>query len=441
MPVFRLLRFLLLFFFCAQFYLPSAASQTMFHGNPAHTGVYDSPGPSQFGGVKWMFHTGGAIVASPAIADGVVYIASLDGYLYAVDQETGKEKWKYKSQMPIASSAAVSGGMVYFVSSVGALAALDAATGTVKWVLPTEYERKFEAKNLHGYPPAAQTMPDAWDMFLSSPTVFNGKVFFGSGDGNVYAVDAQTGVLQWKFPTRDVVHASPAVVGNVVYIGSWDSYLYAIDADSGQEKWSFKTGEDPGIHNQVGFQSSPAVVDGVVYVGCRDAHVYAVDAVTGKKKWDYPTSKSWVIGTPAVRDGVVYVGTSDSSRFMALDAKTGRLRLNINAKAYVFSSPALAGDLAYVGDHNGRFYAINIRTGKLAWEFQTDASKKDPFKVLKADGTLNQEVLYAPVFGDFEDMYLSLYRFMSIGAIVSSPVVDKGKVYFGSMDGNLYALQ
>ena len=413
----------------------------MFHGNLAHTGVYESSGPKHLDGVKWSFHTGGAIVSSPAIVDGVVYISSMDDHLYAIDQETGKEKWNFKSSMPIASSPAVAGGTVYFVSSAGSLAALDIATGKVKWVLPTEYERKFEAKNLHGYPPAAQIMPDVWDIFTSSPAVANGKVFFGSGDGNVYAADAQTGVLQWKFPTKDVVHASPAVVGNTVYIGSWDSYLYAIDAETGQQKWAFKSGEDAVIHNQVGFQSSPAVVDGVVYVGCRDAHVYAIDAATGREKWDYPTSKSWVIGTPAVRDGVVYVGTSDSSRFMALDAKTGRLRFNFDVKSYMFSSPALAGDLAYAGDHNGRLYAINIKSGKLEWEFLTDGAKKDSFKVLNADGTLNQEALYAPAFGDFEDMYVSMFKFMSIGAIMSSPVVDKGVVYFGSMDGNLYAVQ
>jgi eukaryotic-like serine/threonine-protein kinase len=419
----------------------SAIPQTMFHGNLAHTGVYDSAGPAEFHNVKWAFHTGAAIVASPAIADGVVYIPSMDGHLYAINQETGKEKWNFKSSMPIASSPAVAAGLIYFVSSGGALDAVDIATGKIKWVLPTEYERKFEAKNLHGYPSAAQTMPDAWDMFTSSPAVANGKVFFGSGDGNVYAADAQTGVLQWKFATKDVVHASPAVVGGTVYIGSWDSYLYAIYAETGQQKWAFKTGEDAAIHNQVGFQSSPAVVDGVVYVGCRDAHVYAIDAVTGREKWDYPTSKSWVIGTPAVRDGVVYAGTSDSSRFMALNAKTGRLRFNFDAKSYMFSSPALAGDVAYAGDHNGRLYAINIKTGKLVWEFQTDAAKKDPFKILNADGTLNQEALYAPGFGDFEDMYLAMFKFMSIGAIVSSPVVDNGVVYFGSMDGNLYAVQ
>jgi outer membrane protein assembly factor BamB len=126
---------------------------------------------------------------------------------------------------------------------------------------------------------------------------------------------------------------------------------------------------------------------------------------------------------------------------MALDAKTGRLRFNFDAKAYMFSSAALAGEFAYVGDHNGKLYAIDAKSGKLVWEFQADASKADPLKILNADGSLKQEVLFAPVFGDFEDMYVDFYKFTTIGAIMSSPVVDKGVVYFGSMDGNLYALQ
>lgn len=377
----------------------TALAQSTFHGNVARTGAYEEPGPTRFGGVKWAFKAGGAIVTSPAVADGVVYIGSLDGHLYAVEQDTGKEKWNFKSSRPIASSPAVDGGTLYFVSSAGALVAIDTATGKPKWVFAAEFERKFEAKGLHGYPSAAQTIPDAWDIFTSSPAVAGGKVFFGSGDGGVYAVDAETGLLQWKFATQDVVHASPAVSGSTVYIGSWDSSLYAIDAVTGQQKWSFKAGDDPAIHNQVGFQSSPAVVD-----------------------------------------GTVYVGTSDSARFMALDAKTGVLRFNFDAKAYVFSSAAVAAGLVYVGDHNGKFYAISASTGKLVWEFRTDASKADPMKVLNPDGSLNQDA-FAPVFGDFEDMYLDFYRFVSIGAIMSSPVVDRGVVYVGSMDGKLYAIE
>jgi hypothetical protein len=168
--------------------------------------------------------------------------------------------------------------------------------------------------------------------------------------------------------------------------------------------------------------------------------VYALDARSGRKKWDYPTSKSWVNSTPAVADGVVYASTSDSSRFMALDAKTGRLRFNFDAKAYVFSSAAIAGETAYFGSHNGKLYAVDTRSGTLRWSFQTEASRLDRLKILNADGSLNQDA-FVPVFGDFQDMYLDLYRFISVGAILSSPVVDRGLVYVASMDGNLYALR
>jgi outer membrane protein assembly factor BamB len=236
------------------------------------------------------------------------------------------------------------------------------------------------------------------------------------------------------------VHASPAVVNGNVYVGSWDGTFYAIDADSGLQRWAFKGGDDPAIHNQVGFQSSAAVVDGTVYVGCRDAHVYALDAATGRRKWDYPTSKSWVNGTPAVRDGVVYVGTSDSARMLALDARSGRLRFSVDAKAYVFSSAAVAGDLVYFGSHNGRLHAIDARSGQSVWEFETEASKGDRLKVLKPDGGLNQDA-FAPLFGDFEDMYLDVYRFISVGAFLASPTLDHGVIFIGSTDGNLYALE
>lgn len=91
-----------------------ALTQSTFHGNVQRTGAYDTPGPTRFGGVKWAFKTGGAIVTSPAVADGVVYIGSLDGHLHALDRDTGKEKWNFKSSRPIASSPAVDGGDALF---------------------------------------------------------------------------------------------------------------------------------------------------------------------------------------------------------------------------------------------------------------------------------------------------------------------------------------
>jgi eukaryotic-like serine/threonine-protein kinase len=420
-------------------FLQSGNAQTTFHGNNARTGVYDSPGPNQLNGARWVFKTGGPIVSSPAVADGVVFIGSSDGGLYALNQDTGQQKWKVMITDPISSSPAVANGFVYFLAYDGVFYALAADTGAIVWRFATGGERRFEAKGIHGLTPSDQNIADPMDLFLSSPAVFNGRVYFGSSDGNVYALDAKTGIVQWSFETKDIVHASPAIANDTVYVGSWDSYLYALNAETGQEKWRFKTGEDPVVHNQVGFQSSPAVSDGTVYVGCRDGHVYAVDAATGKKKWDYSTSQSWVNGTPALRDGVVYVGTSDTHRFHALDAKTGRLLFTFDAQALIFGSAALAGHLAYVGAFNGRLYAIDTKSGKLAWQFQTDSSKRDPQKVFAADGTVDNAAV-APLFHNFLDMTLYLYKMFSVGAIVSSPVVDRGTIYFGSADGNVYAL-
>lgn len=431
-------RFLILA--CGLLAAACANAQATFHGDAARTGVYRDGGPAPAGKQRWAFDAGAAIVGSPVVSGGIVYFGALDGHLHAVDLATGAAKWKFKSRMPIASTPAVVDGTLYFTSSTGALAALDAATGEPRWVCPVEAERRFEARGLHGYPPASQVIPDAWDVFTSSPAVSDGLVFFGAGDGGIYAVDAATGILQWSYRTGDVVHASPAVAGGAVYVGSWDGRLYALDARTGALRWTFQAGLDPAVHNQQGFQSSCAVADGVVYAGCRDAHVYALDAATGRRLWDYSTGKSWVIGTPAVRDGVVYAGTSDTARFFALDARSGRLLFNADLKAYVFSSAALCGPRAYVGSHNGVLYALDAGTGAIAWTFRTEGSRSDPLGLLDDELRLDRAAFH-PVTGDFGDMYVDFYRFTTVGGIMSSPAVAGGLVLFGSLDGKLYALE
>lgn len=307
--------------------LPSVAQNihttAMFRGNLQHTGVYDSPSIPQFNKIKWKFHTAGAVISSPAIANGTAYVGSTDGNLYAIDLESGAQKWKFPTKVRVTSSPAVDGGVVYFESYDSNFYALDAADGKLKWKFKTGGEHRFSAKHLHGIEPAAETMPDPFDFYLSSPAVWNGAVYFGSGDGNVYALDTATGSLKWKFQTGDVVHASPAIADGVLFIGSWDTYFYALDSVTGKEKWRFKTGDDPENHNQVGIQSSAAVVDGVVYFGCRDSNVYALDAQTGEKKWAFNNKGSWVIASPAVQGGKVYFATSDSAMFHALDARSG----------------------------------------------------------------------------------------------------------------------
>jgi outer membrane protein assembly factor BamB len=410
-----------------------------FRGNPEHSGVYDGAGVPTFNGVKWTFNAVGRFVASPTIDGSTVYIGSTAGIFYAVDRDRGSEKWRFNAKSRIASTAAVAGGLVYFGAYDGNLYALDAASGQLKWKFATEGERRFAAAHLHGSQPVKEVMPDPFDCYLSSPVVWNGALYFGSGDGNVYAVDAGSGVLKWKFKTGDVVHASPAIANGKVYVGSWDSNFYALDAATGKEAWRFKTGEDPDMHNQVGIQSSAAVVDGVVYFGCRDSHLYALDANTGEKKWAYGTKGSWVIASPAVRDGKVYFATSDSGLVYALDAKTGDVLLSLNLQRWPsFSSPAIAGDTLYEGSSSGHLNAVDLASKKMAWTFVTDAAKKNGPALTKADGSPNYEAAFDSDF--YDDMIVGHYRMMLVGPILSSPVVVDKVVYFGGTDGIFYAL-
>ena len=418
---------------------PSSPDALMFRGNLAHTGVYDEAGAPRLTGVKWKFHTGGLIISSPAIANGLAYVGSTDGNLYAVDLNSGAMKWKFETKARVVSSPAVAGGLVYFSSYDGWFFAVDALTGKFKWKFKNAGERRFAGTHIHGSLPAAETMPDPFDCYLSSPAVWNGNVYFGSGDGNVYALDAATGSIQWRFHTGDVVHASPAISGGTLFIGSWDSYFYAIDAASGKEKWRFKTGVDPDIHNQVGIQSSAAVADGTVYFGCRDSNLYALDAVTGKKRWSFSTRSSWVISSPAVLKGRVYFATSDTALFYALDAGSGKQIFSLKFHFPFFSSPAIAGNTLYIGSHDGKLTAINLMTQTRAWDFQTDASRRRLATFSKPDGSPNYEAAFTSDF--YDDMIAGIARMQSVGTILSSPVIAGRVVYFGSNDGNLYALR
>lgn len=412
----------------------------MFRGNPAHSGVYEATGVPAFGGLKWKAHTGGMVIGSPAVAQGKVYFGSTDGNLYAVDSESGAQRWKFDAKSRIPSSPAVAGGTVYFGAYDGNFYAVDASTGALKWKFLTGGERRFAGKHLHGVQPVSETMPDPFDCYLSSPVVWKDAVYFGSGDGNVYSLNATSGTLYWKFKTGDVVHASPAIADGTLFIGSWDSYFYALDAATGHETWRFKTGEDPDTHNQVGVQSSAAVVDGMVYFGCRDSHLYALDAKTGEKKWVFSGNGSWVVSSPAVRDGKVYFVTSDTSLLNELDAKSGAVLHSIGFNHwYLYSSPALAGGMLYVGLTQGKLVAVDLAAFKPAWTFETDGMKEHGPTYTKQDGTPHEEAIYRSDF--YDDMVAGVDRMMSMGAIISSPVVVGNAVFVGSADGNLYALR
>jgi len=156
------------------------------------------------------------------------------------------------------------------------------------------------------------------------------------------------GVL-WTYQTGNAVYSSPAVAGGKVYIGSTDYKVYALDATTGEFIWSYQTG------SQVAW-SSPAVANGKVYIGSRDGYFYALDASTGGLIWSYQTGVI-AYSSPAVAGGKVYIGSPDGKVY-ALDAATGTFVWSYQTGDYVYSSPAVAGGKVYIGSSDGKVYAF-----------------------------------------------------------------------------------
>jgi outer membrane protein assembly factor BamB len=336
---------------------------------------------------------GSAVVSGEA-----VYFGSGDGNLYSVDFSTGRELWRADLGAAVSSTPAISGGWIFATSRNRRLTALDRATGRVRWRFDMGPELPFSW---------------GWDYWLSSPAVFENRVFVGGGDGKLYALEAKTGRRLWQVATGGRVRSSPAVADRTVYVGSMDGRLYAVDAATGKLRFAFETegsaldSEKEG-YDRTSITSSPAVSEDGVFFGSRDGHLYGVDRRSGARLWRFghkvdfvPGSPEvgWVVGSPAVLGGTVLVGSSDGKFFNAVRAASGQEVWRFSTTDRVFSSGAVAGGLVFFGSDDGHVFALDASTGVEKWRFQTG------------------------------------------GMIVSSPIVRGATILFGSDDGRLYALQ
>ena len=227
---------------------------------------------------------------------------------------------------------------------------------------------KLKVKWAFGFPNATTA--------LAQPTAVGGRLFFGSGNGTVYSLDARTGCIYWTFKAANAVRSAIAIapLGNgqyAAYFGDGRASVYAVNAQTGELLW--KTQIDD--HKLAGVTGGPKVYNGRVYVGVRSGaeemmaanpkypcctfrgSLVALDAVTGKQTWktftipDPPTSVRknsagtelfgpsgagvWSSPTIDVKRKAVYVGTGNnysdpptrySDAVLAFDLETGSLR-------------------------------------------------------------------------------------------------------------------
>jgi outer membrane protein assembly factor BamB len=340
------------------------------------------------------------------------------GYSTSTAPNTNNVRWRYRTGGVVGSSPAVYDGRLYVGSRDRNVYCLNATYGTKIWNFSTD-----------GY-------------VDSSPVVADGRVYIGSGaccggwDNKLHCLDAYDGEHIWTFTAGSCVESSPTVVDGCVYVGSWDKNVYCLYASNGSVKWSYLTGDD--------VYSSPAVVAGCVYIGSHDGNVYCLDAETGAKLWNYTTG-DWVHSSPAVVDGMVFVGSYDGDVY-CLYASNGSKKWNTTIGDWVYSSPAVAYGKVYVGsvwgeeypDYEGVINCLDAETGDPIWDFPATYHVKSSPAV--ADGKVYIGTQARVKCLDADDGH-EIWSYSVSGYIQSSPAVVNGWVYIGiwtSQGDNVY---
>ncbi len=380
------------FVFNISFAQQSAENVSMFRGNSALTGDYHSMPVNTLEQLQFTFKTQGAIRSSPVISNGILYIGSNDKKFYALDSKSGKEIWQFKTDGEITSTAAVYNGTIWFTSRDGYLYELSVKDGRELW--------KFKmGKDL-----VNKDYQDYWDYYLSSPNIYNGNVFIGSGDGFLYAFDCESKKNLWKYNAHSRVRSTPAISGELIVFGTMDGHIITLNLKTGIMKWNFAVDGasfhfDDRNNDRTSIFCSPSIENGIVTVGGRDGLLYAVDLETGKLIWKTThDGSSWILST-GISGNTLYVGSGSAFILQADDLQTGKEKWRFKTKSAVFSSISITGNTLYFADIAGMVYALDGSTGKEKWEYPA--------------GT----------------------------RIFSTPVAADSMIYFGSDDGNVYALK
>ena len=345
--VVRSVLFLLLFIGQAAF-----ANWTSFRGNPQLTGVADSKLPEN-PQLLWAFQAGDMIESTATVVDGTVYVGALDGFLYAIDAQTGEKRWTYQANGTIKASPSIHDGVIYIGDGEGVFHAVDINTQQAKWQFRTEGE------------------------IISSANFAGSRVLFGSYDGFLYCLNQENGEFIWKFETEGYVHGTPGIwtqttgepanAQNFAIVTGCDSYLRVLNINDGTQVQQVNLGAYVG--------ASPAVSQNRIYCGTYGSEILAVNLDTGEIAWRYrhPKRRFPFFASAALTEDMVVIGGRDKM-VHALSPETGEPLWTYTTKSRIESSVVIVGKRAFFGTTRGVFIALDVSTGESVWEFATGSS-------------------------------------------------------------------
>jgi outer membrane protein assembly factor BamB len=321
------------------------------------------------GAQLWSFQATGSspgIYASPAVYDGVVYFGTDNGIFYAVDATTGDLDCSYPLASKIQSSPVVvadadgSGPIIYqgYLHPLAGERAIYGVGNTHGQCTPDWYT------STGGGPSFATWSSAAYGTDASGENL----VVFGTADldDSVYALDAATGDVVWRYQTSDIteqdVGSSPTISApgvnkiksGAVYVEGKDGVVYALNLATGTLLWSFDTGPTPTTGPNV---SSPALVGKTVIVGSK-VGVFALNAVTGAELWSALPGTS-IASSPAVSGGkgkqVVFL-SGFTGNVWALSPTTGAVLWTVSTSEGFYASPVVARNKLFDVDLDGTLH-------------------------------------------------------------------------------------
>ena len=305
----------------------------------------------------------------PVIAYNKVFTASREGDAYAFDLETGKKVWhkdlsdlnNERSFFSARTSALLSGGptaginRVFLGSENGNVYALEADNGDLIWQGQVKGE------------------------VIAAPAFDQGTVVVNTSSGVMKSFNASNGEDGWQIE-QDVPSltlrgvSAPTTMAGGVLVGSADGLLTVYILENGQQGWSVEIGEASGsteLERVIDVDAAPVVYDDKVYIISARGHLVAVDLRSGRSLWKRQYSS---FSSVAIDGNTLYL-TDIKGHIYAVDRLNGLEKWSqIALTNRGVTGPAVVGDYVVVGDFEGYLHWIEQSTGDIVARHHVDGS-------------------------------------------------------------------
>ncbi|HEX2533982.1 MAG TPA: PQQ-binding-like beta-propeller repeat protein, partial [Chitinophagaceae bacterium] len=301
--------------------------------------------------VQWSLQESSDLAGGAGVYQELLVYATTAGNVHAVTAKEGRPVWSVKVPGNVMATPLVAGGRVVIPDTEGNIVCLNAGNGQLLWKYAT------------GKP------------IVSSPAAYGESVIVAGSDGHCRALSLRSGTLLWQFSgIRNFVETRPLVEDGIVYFGSWGNEVYALQAASGELAWKWHSGHTNRMYSAAACW--PVVSGNRLFVVAPDRHMTVLDKKTGAIIWRNYDSLHFVRESMGISEDKrqVYVKTMQGS-IQAIDAAAPGREVNWvadeNLGFDVCPTPLneRAG-VVFVPSQSGVVYALQQGTGRLLWKYK-----------------------------------------------------------------------